>query len=159
MRPTWPCCDIIASASNVGYNKFIMLVAHGADSSFIPAVHKLGMEGYFVLASTWYDFLRDNKNVLEDSCGTPTRRDLHGAVLYGDLVHMDLAIDGGGTPGGPQVEDGSRRGPLTAGSSTALRAPCAAGEGRPGLRRHRQPHQGHQGEGRQAGGGRCGGLQ
>ena len=32
-------------------------------------------EGYFVLASTWYDFLRDNKN-----------------------VHMDLAIDGGGTP-------------------------------------------------------------
>ena len=58
--------DIIASASNVGYNKFIMLVAHGADSSFIPAVHKLGMEGYFILASTWYDFLRDNKNVLED---------------------------------------------------------------------------------------------
>ena len=44
--------DIIASASNVGYNKFILLVAHGADSSFIPAVHKLGMEGYFVLAST-----------------------------------------------------------------------------------------------------------
>ena len=44
--------DIIASASNVGYNKFIMLVAHGADSSFIPAVHKLGMEGYFVLASS-----------------------------------------------------------------------------------------------------------
>ena len=24
------------------------------------------MEGYFILASTWYDFLRDNKNVLED---------------------------------------------------------------------------------------------
>ena len=25
--------DIIASTSNVGYNKFIMLVAHGADSN------------------------------------------------------------------------------------------------------------------------------
>ena len=45
--------DIIAGASNVGYNKFILLVAHGQDSSFIPAVHKLGMEGYFTVASTW----------------------------------------------------------------------------------------------------------
>ena len=91
--------DIIASASNVGYNKFIMLVAHGADSSFIPAVHKLGMEGYFVLASTWYDFLRDNKNVLEDFMWHADEAETSMALsLYGDLVHMDLAIDGGGTP-------------------------------------------------------------
>lgn len=58
--------DIVASASNVGYNKFILLVAHGADSSILPVVHKLGMEGYFCIASTWYDFLRDNKHILED---------------------------------------------------------------------------------------------
>ena len=91
--------DIIASTSNVGYNKFIMLVAHGADSSFIPAVHKLGMEGYFVLASTWYDFLRDNKNVLEDFMWHADEAETSMALsLYGDLVHMDLAIDGGGTP-------------------------------------------------------------
>ena len=81
--------DIIASASNVGYNKFIMLVAHGADSSFIPAVHKLGMEGYFVLASTWYDFLRDNKNVLEDFMWHADEAETSMALsLYGDLVHM-----------------------------------------------------------------------
>ena len=85
--------DIIASASNVGYNKFIMLVAHGADSSFIPAVHKLGMEGYFVLASTWYDFLRDNKNVLEDFMWHADEAETSMALsLYGDLVHMDASV-------------------------------------------------------------------
>lgn len=152
--------DIIASASNVGYNKFIMLVAHGADSSFIPAVHKLGMEGYFVLASTWYDFLRDNKNVLEDFMWHADEAETSMALsLYGDLVHMDLAIDGGGTP---LVDPKWKMAPGEAShrwqfyGAEGIRA---AGEGRPGLRRHRQPHQGHQGEGRQAGGGRCGGLQ
>ena len=117
--------DIIASASNVGYNKFIMLVAHGADSSFIPAVHKLGMEGYFVLASTWYDFLRDNKNVLEDFMWHADEAETSMALsLYGDLVHMDLAIDGGGTPlVDPKWKTGPRRGLSRSAGSTALRAP------------------------------------
>ena len=70
----------------------------GADL-VIAAVHKLGMEGYFVLASTWYDFLRDNKNVLEDFMWHADEAETSMALsLYGDLVHMDLAIDGGGTP-------------------------------------------------------------
>ena len=90
--------DIIAGASNVGYNKFILLVAHGQDSSFIPAVHKLGMEGYFTVASTWYDFLGDNKAVLSDYMWHADEAETSMALsLYGDLVHMDLAIDGGGT--------------------------------------------------------------
>ena len=56
-------------------------------------------EGYFVLASTWYDFLRDNKNVLEDFMWHADEAETSMALsLYGDLVHMDLAIDGGGTP-------------------------------------------------------------
>ena len=55
-------------------------------------------EGYFVLASTWYDFLRDNKNVLEDFMWHADEAETSMALsLYGDLVHMDLAIDGGGT--------------------------------------------------------------
>ena len=55
--------------------------------------------GYFVLASTWYDFLRDNKNVLEDFMWHADEAETSMALaLYGDLVHMDLAIDGGGTP-------------------------------------------------------------
>lgn len=91
--------DIIAGASNVGYNKFILLVAHGADSSFITAVHKLGMEGYFVIASTWYDFLRDNKNVLEDFMWHADEAESSmGLSLYPELMHQELAIDGGGTP-------------------------------------------------------------
>lgn len=91
--------DIIAGAANVGYNKFVLLVAHGADSSFITAVHKLGMEGYFTVASTWYDFLRDNKNVLDDFMWHADEAETSmGLSLYGDLMHMDLVIDGGGTP-------------------------------------------------------------
>lgn len=55
-------------------------------------------EGYFVLASTWYDFLRDNKNVLEDFMWHADEAETSMALsLYGNLVHMDLAIDGGGT--------------------------------------------------------------
>lgn len=91
--------DIIAGAANVGYNKFVLLVAHGADSSFITAVHKLGMEGYFTVASTWYDFLRDDKKILEDFMWHADEAESSmGLSLYGDLMHMDLVIDGAGTP-------------------------------------------------------------
>jgi len=90
--------DIIAGAANVGYNKFIILSAHGADSSFITAVHKLGMEGFFTLSSTWYDFLRDDKNILDDFMWHADEAESSmGLSLYGDKMHMDLAIDGGGT--------------------------------------------------------------
>ena len=91
--------DIVASASNVGYNKFILLVAHGADSSILPVVHKLGMEGYFCIASTWYDFLRDNKHILEDFMWHADEAESSmGLSLYPELMHQELAIDGGGTP-------------------------------------------------------------
>ena len=57
------------------------------------------MEGYFTVASTWYDFLGDNKNVLEDFMWHADEAETSMALsLYGDLVHMDLVIDGGGTP-------------------------------------------------------------
>ena len=58
--------DIIAKHLQRGLQQVHHAGAHGTDSSFLPAIHNLGMEGYFILASTWYDFLRDNKNVLED---------------------------------------------------------------------------------------------
>lgn len=91
--------DIIAGAANVGYNKFLLLVAHGADSSFITAVHKLGMEGFFTVASTWYDFLRDDKHILDDYMWHADEAEASmGLSLYGDLMHMDLVIDGAGTP-------------------------------------------------------------
>lgn len=91
--------DIVASASNVGYNKFILLVAHGADSSILPVVHKLGMEGNFCIASTWYDFLRDNKHILEDFMWHADEAESSmGLSLYPELMHQELAIDGGGTP-------------------------------------------------------------
>ena len=38
-------------------------------------------EGYFVLASTWYDFLRDNKNVLEEMSAAGGEYDGNPAYL------------------------------------------------------------------------------
>ena len=91
--------DIIAGAANVGYNKFLLLVAHGADSSFITAVHRLGMEGYFTVAGTWYDFLRDDKHILEDYMWHADEAEASmGLSLYPELMHMELVEDGGGTP-------------------------------------------------------------
>ncbi len=91
--------DIIHGAAQIGFNKFLLLVAHGADSSFITAVHKLGLEGYFTVAATWYDFLRDNKNILNDYMWHADEAEASmGLSLYPELMHMDLAIDGGGTP-------------------------------------------------------------
>ena len=90
--------DIIAGAANVGYNKFLLLVAHGADSSFITAVHRLGMEGYFTVAGTWYDFLRDDKNILEDYMWHADEAEASmGLSLYPELMHMELVEDGHGT--------------------------------------------------------------
>ncbi|SKC36209.1 creatininase family protein [Maledivibacter halophilus] len=91
--------DIIRGAAVAGYNKFIIISAHGQVSSTIVAVHKLGLEGYFTLASTWYDFLRDNKNVLEDYMWHADEAETSLALhLYPELVDMDLAVEGGGTP-------------------------------------------------------------
>lgn len=91
--------DIIHGAAQIGFNKFLLLVAHGADSSFVTAVHKCGLEGYFTVAATWYDFLRDNKNVLDDYMWHADEAESSmGLSLYPELMKMDLAIDGGGTP-------------------------------------------------------------
>jgi creatinine amidohydrolase len=51
--------DIIRGASKAGYNKFILLSAHGQVPSTNCAVHELGLEGYFVASLHWYDFVRD----------------------------------------------------------------------------------------------------
>lgn len=91
--------DIIRGAAVAGYNKFIIISAHGQSMSTGTAVHKLGIEGYFTMTSTWYDFLRDDKKVLDDYMWHADESETSVALaLYGDLVHMDLAIDGSGTP-------------------------------------------------------------
>ena len=90
--------DIIAGAANMGFNKFIILSAHGSDSSFTTAVHKCCLEGFFTIASTWYDFLGDDKNVLEDFMWHADEAESSmGLSLYPELMHMELAEDGGGT--------------------------------------------------------------
>jgi len=91
--------DIIRGAAVAGYNKFIILSAHGQVSSMITAVHKLGIEGYFTIGSTWYDFLRDNKNVLEDYMWHADEAETSLALhLYPEWVDMDKAVAGAGTP-------------------------------------------------------------
>lgn len=92
-------CDIIRGAAQAGYNKFLIISAHGQTMSMFTAVHKLGIEGFFTVGSTWYDFLRDNKDILEDYMWHADEAETSVALsLYGDLVHMDLAVPGGGTP-------------------------------------------------------------
>jgi len=91
--------DIIRGAAVAGFNKFIILSAHGQVSSMIVAVHKLGIEGYFTIGSTWYDFLRDNKKILEDYMWHADEAETSLALhLYPEWVDMDKAVAGGGTP-------------------------------------------------------------
>lgn len=88
--------DIIRGAAVAGFNKFIILSAHGQVSSMIVAVHKLGIEGYFTIGSTWYDFLRDNKKILEDFMWHADEAETSLALhLYPEWVDMDKAVAGG----------------------------------------------------------------
>jgi creatinine amidohydrolase/Fe(II)-dependent formamide hydrolase-like protein len=91
--------DIVRGATYAGYNKFIILSAHGQVSSTIVAVHKLGLEGYFTLSLHWYDFLRDNRDVLEDWMWHGDEAETSVALyLFPELVDMSKAAKGGGTP-------------------------------------------------------------
>jgi creatinine amidohydrolase/Fe(II)-dependent formamide hydrolase-like protein len=89
--------DIVRGAAQAGFNKFILLSAHGQVSSTIVAVHKLGIEGFFTLSLHWYDFLRDNKTVLEDAMWHADEAETSVALyLYPHLVDMKKAVKGGG---------------------------------------------------------------
>ncbi|MDD4691898.1 MAG: creatininase family protein [Eubacterium aggregans] len=89
--------DIVRGAAVAGFNKFIIISAHGQVSSMIVAVHKLGIEGYFTISSTWYDFLRDNKEVLKDFMWHADEAETSVALhLYPEHLNMDLAEKGGG---------------------------------------------------------------
>lgn len=89
--------DIIRGAAVSGFNKFLIISAHGQVSSTIVAVHKLGIEGYFTISSTWYDFLRDNKAVLKDFMWHADEAETSvGLYLYPEMIKMELAEPGGG---------------------------------------------------------------
>jgi creatinine amidohydrolase len=91
--------DIIRGASVAGFNKFIILSAHGQVSSTIVAVHKLGIEGHFVLSMHWYDFLRDNQDVLEDPMWHADEAETAvGLYLYPEFIDMSRAEPGSSTP-------------------------------------------------------------
>lgn len=91
--------DIIRGAAVAGYNKFLIISAHGQVSSTIVATHKLGIEGFFTISSTWYDFLRDDKNVLEDYMWHADEAETSvGLYLYPQFIKMELAEAGAGTP-------------------------------------------------------------
>ena len=91
--------DIIKGATVAGYNKFIILSAHGQVSSTIVAVHKLGIDGIFTISLHWYDFLRDQKELLETGMWHADEAETSVALyLYPDLVDMSKADKGGGTP-------------------------------------------------------------
>jgi len=91
--------DIVRGAAVAGYNKFILLSAHGQVSTTTVAVHKLGLEGYFTLSLHWYDFLRDDRHVLEDYMWHADEAETSmGLYLYPEYIDMDKATKGGGQP-------------------------------------------------------------
>jgi len=91
--------DIVRGAAVSGYNKFIILSAHGQVSSTIVAVHKLGLEGYFTLSLHWYDFLRDQQDVLETGMWHADEAETSVALyLFPEFVDMSKASKGGGSP-------------------------------------------------------------
>ena len=90
--------DIVRGASVAGFNKFILLSAHGQVSSTIVAVHKLGIEGQFVLSLHWYDFLRDNQEILDDPMWHADEAETSVALyLYPQFVDMSKAEAGHST--------------------------------------------------------------
>lgn len=91
--------DIVRGASYSGFNKFIIFSAHGQVSSTIVAVHKLGLEGFFTLSLHWYDFLRDDREVLDDYMWHADEAETSVALyLFPELVDMSKATKGGGEP-------------------------------------------------------------
>jgi len=87
--------DIVRGAANAGFNKFVIISAHGQVSSTIVAVHELGIEGFFTISSTWYDFLRDDKTVLNNYMWHADEAESSvGLYLYPDKMNMDLAEEG-----------------------------------------------------------------
>lgn len=91
--------DIVRGAAVSGFNKFIILSAHGQVSTTLVAVHKLGLEGYFTLSLHWYDFLRDDKEVLEDYMWHADEAETSmGLYLYPQYIDMSKAVKGGGDP-------------------------------------------------------------
>jgi len=91
--------DIVKGAAVSGYNKFIILSAHGQVSTTLVAVHKLGLEGIFTLSLHWYDFLRDNQDVLENYMWHADEAETSvGLYLYPQYVDMSKAAKGGGEP-------------------------------------------------------------
>ncbi len=91
--------DIIRGAAMAGFNKFVIISAHGQTMTVPCAVHKLGIEGLFTVSSTWYDFLRDNKTIMEDYMWHADESETSVALhLYPQWVNMDLVQDGFATP-------------------------------------------------------------
>lgn len=90
--------DIIRGAAVAGFNKFIILSAHGQVMSTCAAVHKLGIEGYYTMTSNWYDLLRDNKDILETAMWHADEAETSVALAgYSKWVNLDLAVDDGVT--------------------------------------------------------------
>jgi creatinine amidohydrolase len=91
--------DIVRGAAVSGFNKFILLSAHGQVSSTLVAVHKLGLEGYFTLSLHWYDFLRDDKELLQTPMWHADEAETSVALyLFPQFVDMNKAAKGGGEP-------------------------------------------------------------
>jgi creatinine amidohydrolase len=89
--------DIVKGAAVAGYNKFIILSAHGQVSTTLVAVHKLGRDGFFTLSLHWYDFLRDNKRTTETIMWHADESETSvGLYLFPQYIDMKVAVAGGG---------------------------------------------------------------
>ena len=89
--------DISQGAAVTGYNKFLILSAHGQVSTTLVAVHKLGLEGIFTLSLHWYDFLQGRQRCTDDYMWHAEEAETSiGLYLYPEYIDMSKADKGGG---------------------------------------------------------------
>lgn len=87
--------DVVRGASYAGYNKFIVFNCHGEEWAIPPAVHQLGLEGYFIVAATLWEIAKSTINeVLETPFTHADEAETSlGLYLVPEFVDMSKAHD------------------------------------------------------------------
>jgi creatinine amidohydrolase len=87
--------DVVRATSLCGYNKWILLNTHGQEWLLPMAIQKLGLEGYFVIAPTLWELLREElKEILETYFVHADEAETSLALaIVPELVNMNNAVD------------------------------------------------------------------
>jgi len=87
--------DVVRATSIAGYNKWILFNVHGQEWLLPVVVQKLALEGYFVVAPTFWEIIRKELSEILDTyfihaCEAETSL---GLAIVPELVKMNKAFD------------------------------------------------------------------